>query len=123
MDAAERYCEAKAALLPHVRYEVYDMKGIGRPPLLVVVHPGFVRKENSGSIGRRIIIAVLLAACVPLFVAGTHESGFRDLAIFLGINCILTSLRLLYWEIGARRRESERRQRLDAHRRQERGVA
>jgi hypothetical protein len=45
------------------------------------------------------------------------------MATFLGSNCVLFGLRFLYWEYAVKHREHDRRRRLEAHRRIERGDA
>jgi hypothetical protein len=45
------------------------------------------------------------------------------MAIFLGFNCIFAGLRVLYWNFGVKHSEQERRKRLEAHRKVERGNA
>jgi hypothetical protein len=124
LDAAQRYCEAKVQALPHLRCEIYDAQGLAHPPLLVIVHPDYQRKEDSGSQSSRrmkLIAGGLLLTSASLFWIGRRKSS--DLAIFLAINCIFAALRFVYWDFGVKHRERERRRRLEEHRKMERGDA
>jgi hypothetical protein len=124
LDAAQRYCEARVRALPHLRCEIYDAQGLLHPPLLVIVHPDHQRKEDSSSQWSRrtrLIALVFLLASAPLLWVGVNKSS--DVAIFLAINCIFVAFRFVYWNFGVKRRESERRRRLEEHRNRERGDA
>ena len=126
LDAAQRFCEAKVEALPHLRCEVYDAQGLAHGPLLVVVHPDFQRKEESGSFWsrrRKLLALSFLLVSLPLLWIGTRGSNFSDVAAFLAFNCILLAARFLLWDIGFKHRERERRRRFEAHRKIERGDA
>ena len=126
LDAAQRFCESKVHDLPHVRCEIYDNDGLLHPPMLVILHPEFQLKEDSGPIWsrrRKLIMGLLIVLAIPLFWIGSRGSVSSDIAIFLGINCLLLALRFLYWHAGSSISERKRRERLDAHRRSEGGDA
>ncbi len=124
LDAAQRFCQSKVRDLPHVRCEIYDKDGPRHPPMLVILHPTFQSREESGPIWlrrRKLIMTVLFLVAIPLFWIGARGSTSGDVAIFLGINCVLLALRLLYWHAGFSGSERKRRERLEAHRKLERG--
>ena len=126
IEAAQRFCEAKVQDLPDLRCEIYDAHGLVNPPLLVVLHPEFQRKEESGPLWsrrRKWIGAILVLLSVLLFWMAARESIPTDLGIFLGINCVLLGLRFLYWHVGLKHSERKRRDRLEAHRKLEEGDA
>jgi hypothetical protein len=126
LDAAQRFCEAKIHALPQLRCEIYDSHGLAHPPLVVLVHPDFERKEDGGPIGSRRRTwgaGALFLVSLLFFWMAARSSSSRDLAIFLGINCILLALRFLYWDFGVKQKERERRKRLEDHRKIERGDA
>ena len=126
LEAAQRFCEWKVREMPHVRCETYDRDGPRHPPMLVILHPDFQLKQDSGPIWsrrRKQIIACLIVLAVPLFWFGSRGSISSDVAIFLGINCLLLALRFLYWDAGSAISEQKRRQRLEAHRKLERSDA
>ena len=126
VDAAQRFCEARVAALPHLRGEIYDAQGLARPPLLLVVHPDVQRQEQGGSHWsrrRKLLAGACVLISLPLFWFGVHSSSSSDVAIFLAINCVFVALRFLYWDVGTRHRERETRKRLESHRKMERGDA
>ena len=124
--AAQRFCESRVAALPHLRCEIYDSQGLARPPLLVVVHPDVQRQEQAGSSWsrrRKVLAGVLALISVPLFWFGARSSSSSDVAIFLAINCVFVALRFVYWDVGTRHHEREKRKRLESHRKMERDDA
>jgi hypothetical protein len=126
VDAARRYCEAKVRDLPQVRCEIYDADGPAHPPLLVILHPEFQQKEHSGSLWsrrRKLIMVVLILLSVPLFWFGARGSNASDVAIFMGINCLVLAMRFLYWDVGLKQSERKRSERLESHRERERDDA
>jgi hypothetical protein len=125
-DAAQRFCEARVQALPQLRCEIYDAQGLAHPPLLVIVHPDHQRKEDSGSFSsrtRKLIAVGLFLISGPLIWIDVRRGSTLILPTFLAFNCILAGLRFLYWDFGVKHREQERRKRLDAHRKMERGDA
>ena len=126
LNAAQRFCEAKVQTLPQLRCEIYDAQGLAHPPIAVILHPEFQRREEAGPIWsrrRKLGAGALSLISLPLFWMGIWSSNSRDLAIFLGINCILVALRFLYWDFGLKHSERERHKRLEDHRKMERGDA
>ena len=119
VDEAQRFCEMRVVALPHLRCEVYDAEGLARPPLLVIVHPQFQRKEQAGSRWsrvRKLAAGCLTVAGAALLWFGVRSSNASDLAIFLAINCLFVALRFVYWDFGTRHHERERQRRLESHR-------
>jgi len=126
LDAAQRFCEEKVRALPQLRCEIYDSQGLAHPPLAVILHPESQRKEDAGPIWsrrRKLGAGALFPISLVLFWMGMRSSTSGDLAIFLGINCIFLALRLLYWNFGLKHSERKRLERLEDHRRMERGDA
>ena len=126
LEAARQYCETRVQALPQARCEVYDQRGLAKPPLLVIVHPDVRKQEDTGSIWsrrRKLIAAVLILASLPLFWMGAKEGASSDIAIFFGINCIVAALRFIYWDYGIKHREKQRLERVEAHQKAERGDA
>lgn len=72
---------------------------------------------------RRNFLPVLSMISAPLFWIGMRRSSSSDLARFLAFNCIFVALRFLLWDSGLKHSEPERRKRLEAHRKMERGDA
>ena len=107
LDAAQRFCEAKVQTLPQLRCEIYDAQGLAHPPIAVILHPESQGREEAGPIWsrrRKLGAGALSLISLPLFWMGIWSSNSRDLAIFLGINCILVALRFLYWDFGLKHR-------------------
>jgi len=126
VDGAQRFCESKVQSLPHLRCEIYYAQGLAHPPLLVIVHPDLLRKEQAGSSWsrrRKVVAGAFALLSVPLFWFGVRSTTSSDLAIFLAINCLFLALRFIYWDFGTRHHERERRRRLESHRKMERGDA
>jgi hypothetical protein len=110
--------------LPSLCCEVFNFEGRAKPPLLVVIHPDYESDDDSGpaaSRRRKLIVAGLFIAGAALF--SINLRGESIMATFLGSNCLLFGLRFLYWEYAVKHREQDRRRRLEAHRRIERGDA
>ena len=125
-DEAQRFCKAKIQALPRLRCEIYDAQGLAHPPLLVIVHPDHQHKEDSSSYSsrtRKLVAWGLFLISGPLIWIDVHRGSTLIVPTFLAFNCILAGLRLLYWDFGVKHREQERQERLDAHRKIERGDA
>lgn len=108
LEAAQRFCEAKVQALPQLRCEIYDAHGLAHPPLLVIVHPDFRHREDSGvltSRNRKIIAVGLILVSGPLIWLDARRGNTLILPTFLAFNCILTALRFLYWDFGVKQRE------------------
>ena len=126
LENARLFCEAKVQELPHVRCEIYDAEGLAHPPLLVILHKDFQNQDDAGSVWsrrRKLIAGLLILAAVPLLWRGVRDSSSSDVLIFLAINCVVAALRFLYWDFGMKQKEKGRRQRIETHRRVERGDA
>jgi hypothetical protein len=126
LDAAQQFCEAKVQALPQLRCEIYDAQGLARRPLAVILHPESQRKEDGGPVWsrrRKWMAGTLFLISLPLFLLGMRGSNSGDLAIFLGINCILLALRFLYWDFGLKHSERQRLKRVEDRRKMERGDA
>jgi hypothetical protein len=126
LDDARQFCEARVQALPHLRCEIYDAQGLAHPPLLVVIHHDHQPREDASarwSRCRKLIAGALFLISIPLIWFGTRQSPSSDLATFLAINCIFVALRFIYWNAGINRREKERRKRVEAHCKMERGDA
>ena len=124
LEIAQCFCETTVRHLPSLVCEIFDSEGRARPPLLVITHPHYKSHDDSGptsSRRRKLIVAALLAAGAALFLVNLW--GENTLATFLASNCVLFGLRFLYWEYAVKNREQQRRGRLEAHRRIERGDA
>jgi hypothetical protein len=124
LDAAQRFCETRVRDLPSLVCEIFNSEGRAKPPLLVITHPDHGSDDDSGpasSRRRKFIVTGLFAAGAALF--SINLWGENTLATFLASNCVLFGLRFLYWEYAVKHREQERRRRLEAHRRIERGDA
>ena len=124
LDAAQRFCETKVKELPSLICEIFNSEGRAKPPLLVITHPDYESDDDSGAASsrrRKLIVAALFAAGAALF--SINFRGENTLATILASNCVLFGLRFLYWEFAVKHREQDRRRRLEAHRRVERGDA
>jgi len=64
---------------------------------------------------RRLVIAILIAASLPLFWLDWIHQGKWILSV-IGINMIVAALRLLMWDAAAKDNEKQRLARLEAHR-------
>lgn len=124
LEIAQCFCETTVSRFPSLVCEIFDSEGRAKPPLLVITHPDYKDRDDSGpasSKRRKLILAALLAVGAALFAVNLW--GENTLATFLASNCVLFGLRFLYWEYAVKNREQERRGRLEAHRRIERGDA
>jgi len=124
LDAAQRFCETRVADRPSLICEDFNSEGRAQPPLLVITHPDYASDDDSGptsSRRRKLIATRLFAVGAALF--SINLWGENTLATFLASNCVLFGLRFLYWEYAVKHREQERRHRLEAHGRIERGDA
>src|SRR5258706_16206997 len=85
IDAAQRFCEARVRMIPDLRCDIYDAQGLANSPLLVITHPDFRQKEQSGflgSRGRMSAATTLLLISVALFWVGARASESGLLATF-----------------------------------------
>jgi len=124
VETAQRFCETTVKELPSLVCEILNSEGRAKPPLLVITHPDYASDDDSGptsSRRRKLIATRLFAVGAALF--SINLWGENTLATFLASNCVLFGLRFLYWEYAVKHREQERRHRLEAHGRIERGDA
>jgi hypothetical protein len=118
IEDAERFCRQTVAEHPLVSCEVLDASGRANPALLIVT------REHVGGDDdvrgwfahhRRLVIAILIAASLPLFWLDWLHHGEWILSV-IGINLVVAALRLLMWVVGAKNNEKERLARLQDHR-------
>jgi hypothetical protein len=122
IEDAERFCRQMVVEHPQVSCEVLDASGRLNPPLLIVTHEHVGGDDDvRGWLAhhRRLVIAILIAASLPLFWLDWIHQGKWILSV-IAINLIVAALRLLMWEAAAKTNEKERLARLDGHRDMER---
>ena len=103
---------------PLVSCEVLDASGRVNPPLLIVTHEHVGGDDDVRgwfAHHRRLVIAILIAASLPLFWLDWIHRGEWILSV-IGINMIVAALRLLMWDVAAKSNEKERLARLEGHR-------
>jgi hypothetical protein len=118
IEDAERFCQQMVAGHPLVSCEVLDASGRVNPPLLSVTHEhvgGDDEVRGWFAHHRRMVIAILIAASLPLFWLDWIHQGKWILSV-IGINMIVAALRLLMWDVAAKNNEKERLARLEGHR-------
>jgi hypothetical protein len=118
IEDAERFCRQMVAQHPQVSCEVLDAGGRVNPPLLIVTHEHVGGDDDvRGWLAhhRRLVIAILIAASLPLFWLDWIHQGKWILSV-IGVNMIVAALRLLMWDAAAKSNEKERIARLEAHR-------
>jgi hypothetical protein len=118
IEDAERFCRQMVAEHPLVSCEVLDASGRVNPPLLIVTHQHVGGDDDvRGWLAhhRRLVIAILIAASLPLFWLDWIHRGEWILSV-IGINMIVAALRLLMWDVAAKDNEKEQLARLEAHR-------
>jgi hypothetical protein len=121
---AERFCRGMVLPHPQISCEILDSGGPANPPLMTIAHRHSGGDDDTrGWIAghRRWVIAVLIAAALPLFWFDWVHGGSLVLTI-LGINLIVAAARFLLWDVSAKSNERERLQRLEAHRQYNEGA-
>jgi hypothetical protein len=119
---AERFCRQMVATHPLVSCEVLDAGGRVNPPLLIVKHEHVGGDDDVRgwfAHHRRLVIAILVAASMPLFWLDWIHQTDGVLSV-IGINMIVAALRVLLWEVAAKNNEKERLARMEQHRGMER---
>jgi hypothetical protein len=122
IEDAERFCRQLVAENPLVSCEVLDASGRANPPLLIVTHQHVGGDDDVRgwfAHHRRLVIAILIAASLPLFWRDWRGHG-DGVTTVIGINMIVAALRVGMWEMAAKGNEKERLARFDAHRDMER---
>jgi len=123
IETAQRICEGKVATQPNLRCEIFDRQGLAHPPLVVVLHPSWQQRDESGPswVKRRKLIAAVFCAGALVLLWFDRSHGWSSfIPTFFAINLIVAALRFIYWDFGLRHREQERLKRLGAHRERER---
>jgi hypothetical protein len=118
IEDAERFCRQMVTEQPLVSCEVLDASGRVNPPLLIVTHKhagGDDDVRGWFAHHRRAVIAILIAASLPLFWLDWTRKGDGILTV-IGINLIVAALRVLMWDVAAKNSEKERLARLEGHR-------
>jgi hypothetical protein len=116
---ARRFCDARVAEVPSVRFEIFDARGRVEEPLVVIVSPSRAASLESSSRSIRLrkwAAFALLAASGPLvWYDYSTAGGSLVLPTFLGISLALAALRLLFMNMAIREAERARRERLERH--------
>jgi hypothetical protein len=116
LDDARRFCEAKVQQHPDLCCEIFDRMGKARPPLIVVVHPRNVSKDefSLSSVRKRNVAAALLVLTGIVLVWWDWRIGWWLVApTYIGLTMILVALRLLHWNRGRREYTAEQQKRLE----------
>jgi hypothetical protein len=116
---ARRFCEARVAENPSVRFEVFDARGRVESPLLDIVSPSRAA-TLEGSVGairlRKWLAIAMIAAAPPLIWYDFQTSrGSLVLPSFLAVSMVVAGLRLLFMNMAVREAERTRRARLEQH--------
>jgi hypothetical protein len=122
LDEARRFCETRIAQHPSMCCEIFDSEGKAKPPLLTIVHPSMVEKDELSAtwMRRRKIMAILsFLAAVPLFVWDWRAEWALILPTVIAFNLIFFGLRLLYWNTARGSRDREQARHLEDHLRRE----
>ena len=116
---ARRFCEARVAEVPSVRFEVFDARGRVEAPLVVIVsrsRAGTLEGSRRAMLVRKWAAIVLLAGAGPLvWYDYSTADGTLVLPTFLGISMAIAAVRLLFLNMGVREAERTRRERLDRY--------
>ena len=119
LEDARNFCERQVQEYPEMRCEIFDCKGMARPPLLAVTHPRVARKDelSASAIRIRLISAILLfISSVPLIWWDWHYfDGTKVVPTALGMSAIVAGIRLLFWSAGLRDRLDDQEKRIRAH--------
>lgn len=118
LEEARRLCEARVREHPHMCCEIFDCKGKAQPPLLTIVHPSVVEKDelSAQSVRKRKIAAIILfVGALPLFWLDQRSGGVLVLPTFLALTMIGIGLRMLHWNMARGERMKAQEQRVRAH--------
>jgi hypothetical protein len=122
IEDAERFCRQMVAARPSVSCEVLDSGGRVNPPLMIITHKHVGGDDDVRgwfAHHRRLVIAILITASLPLFWLDWARQGDGVRSV-IGINMIVAALRLLFWDVAAKSNEKERLARFERHRGMER---
>lgn len=114
---ARAFCEAAVVRHPAIRFDVFDVEGRTRPPILTVTHPDRAATLDTSprEMRRRQVIGwACIVAGIPMIVFAYVEFRERDIILpaFLGINAIIIGGRLLWMNLALRETERAREARL-----------
>lgn len=115
VDEALRFCEARVAEVPSLRFEIFDSNGRTNPPLMVIVHPSRAQTLTGNPRDMRLrkwLAILLLAGAFPLFWIDYRNRGALLLPTILGVNMIVIAGRLLHMNMSIREVERAREARL-----------
>jgi hypothetical protein len=118
IEDARQFCEARVQQRPDLCCEVFDRMGKARPPLLVVVHPLNVSKDefSLSSVRKRNVAAALLVLAGIVLVWWDWRIGWWLVApTYIGLTMILVALRLLHWNRGRQEYTVDQKTRLEEH--------
>jgi hypothetical protein len=122
LDEARRFCETRVAQHRSLCCEIFDCEGKAKPPLLTVVHPSMVEKDELSATWwrrRRVMAIVCFLAAVPLFVWDSRADWYLILPSLIAFNLIFLGLRLLYWNTARKSRDREQARHFEEHLRRE----
>jgi hypothetical protein len=117
IEDAERFCRQRVAGQPLVSCEVLDASGRVNPPLSIVTHEHVGGDDDVRgwfAHHRRLVIAILIAASLPLFWLDWIHQGKWILSA-IGVNMIVAALRLPIGDVAAKNNEKERLAPLEGH--------
>jgi hypothetical protein len=118
LEDARHFCEAKVQQHADLCCEIFDRTGKARPPLMVVVHPQNVSRDEFSltSVRKRNVAAALLVLTGIVLVWWDWRIGWWLVApTYIGLTMILVALRLLHWNRGRQEYTAEQKKRLEEH--------
>jgi len=119
LNDTRRFCEARVAEVPSLRFEVFDARGRVESPLLVIVDPARAEKIEGGarSLRLRKWAALLMIAVAPALIWYDFATSRGSLVLpsFLGVSLVVAGLRILFMNMALREAERTRRARLERH--------
>ena len=94
---AEEYCEARVAMVPRLRCDIYDHTGKSKRPMLTYVNKIYLKSpQKHARLGW-----ALVAASLPCFWIEWHWHGTLVVPMIVGFNLLFGGLRLVYWGAGS----------------------
>ena len=122
LEEARHFCETRVAQHPSMCCEIFDYQGKAKSPLLTIIHPSMVEKDELSStwLRRRKVMAILcFLAAILLFVWDSRADWEVILPTVVALNLIVFGLRLLYWNSARGARDREHSHHLEDHLRRE----